>query len=203
MVAVFALVMGVGLALLLFSVLPSILVNFLGRLMVIPPVGKSLIEGLLKIAVFITYLAVVSRMPEIYRVFQYHGAEHKTIACYEAGQELTVENIRPQCRFHPRCGTSFLLIVLVISILVFSLVSWESLLLRVVLKIVLLPVVIGISYEIIKYAGRHDTPLTRAVSAPGLWLQRLTTNEPDDSQIEVAIASMLPVIPEEKGADQW
>jgi len=202
-VSAFALVMGVGLALLLFAALPALLVSLLGKLVEISPMGKSLLEGLCKISVFLAYLALVSRLPDIRRVFEYHGAEHKTIACYEAGQELTVENVRVHSRFHPRCGTSFLLIVLVISILVFSVVSWESVLLRVVLKIALLPVVVGISYEIIKYAGRHDNLLTRVVSAPGLWLQRLTTNEPNDSQIEVAIASMLPVIPVEKGADQW
>ncbi len=202
-VAAFALIMGVGLAILLFTALPAFLVNLLGKLIEISPLSKSLLEGLCKIGVFVTYLALVSRLSEIRRVFEYHGAEHKTIACYEAGQELTVENVREQSRFHPRCGTSFLLIVLVISILMFSVVSWESVLLRVVLKIALLPVVVGISYEIIKYAGRHDNPLTRAVSAPGLWLQRLTTHEPDDSQIEVAIASMLPVIPVEEGADKW
>ena len=202
-VSVFALVMGVGLAILLFTALPAFLISLLGKLIEITPMGKSLLEGLTKIGIFVAYLALVSKMPDIRRVFEYHGAEHKTIACYEAGEELTVENVRAKLRFHPRCGTSFLLIVLVISILVFSVVSWESVLLRVVLKIALLPVVVGISYEIIKYAGRHDNALTRAISAPGLWLQRLTTNEPDDSQIEVAIASMMPVIPVEEGADKW
>ena len=126
----------------------------------------------------------------------YHGAEHKTIFCYEQGLELTVENIRKQKRFHPRCGTSFLLIVLVVSILVSSVITWESVLIRVALKILMLPVTVGISYEIIKFAGRHDNWLTRIISAPGLWLQNFTTQEPDDSMIEVAIAAVTPVLPE-------
>ena len=201
-VSVVAVVLGAALAIGLFVALPVFLVGLLGGA-VTSPIVKSLIEGLVKIILFVLYLALVSRMSEIRRVFEYHGAEHKTIACYEAGEELTVENVRTRTRFHPRCGTSFLLIVLVISILTFSVVTWSSLWMRILLKLLMLPLVVGIAYEIIKYAGRHDNPLTRAVSAPGLWLQRLTTNEPDDSQIEVAIASMLPVIPGEKGADEW
>lgn len=137
-----------------------------------------------------------------FRMFQYHGAEHKTIACYEAGEELTPENVKKYTRFHPRCGTSFLLIVLVVSVLVFSFVTWNSLVIRVLLKLVLLPVTVGISFEIIRYAGRYSNPLTRLISAPGLWLQRLTTAEPDTEHIEVAIASMLPCIPSD-GSDQW
>lgn len=204
-VSVLAVLLGMVLALLLFSVVPTYAVRGLELLLPgdLPSVGKSLLEGLTKIIIFLVYLALVSRMEDIARVFQYHGAEHKTIACYEAGEPLTVENVRPKTRFHPRCGTSFLLIVLVISILVFSVISWDRVEIRVLLKIVLLPVVVGISYEIIKFTGRHENSVTRAVSAPGLWLQRLTTKEPDDSQIEAAIAAMLPVIPAEEGADQW
>jgi len=144
-------------------------------------------------------------MKEIRTTFCYHGAEHKTIACYEAGEELTVENIRRQIRFHPRCGTSFILIVLIIGILVFSfpIVPWDNLLLRSAVKILLMPVVVGVAYELIKLAGRYDNFLTRILSAPGLWLQRITTNEPDDAQIEVAIAAMERVIPQEKGLDRW
>lgn len=201
-VAVFAGVVGIALALLLFAVLPTLLAGLFKQWLG-AGVLRSLVEGVIKIAIFIAYLALVSLMPDIRRVFQYHGAEHKTIACYEAEQELTVENIRPQTRFHPRCGTSFLLIVLVISILVFSVLTVNNSMLRVLLKVLLLPVVVGISYEIIRLAGRYDNVVTRAVSAPGLWLQRLTTLEPDDSQIEVAIASMVPVIPGEKGSDVW
>lgn len=201
-VSVVALLLGAAIAIGLFMVLPAFLVGLIGGYLP-TPIIKSLIEGAVKIVIFVIYLALVSRMNDIKRVFQYHGAEHKTIACYEAGLELNVENVRGQRRFHPRCGTSFLLIVLVISILVFSVVTWSSVLIRVALKFLMLPVVIGIAYEIIKLAGRYDNPVTRIISAPGLWLQRLTTNEPDDSQIEVAIASMLPVIPEEKGTDEW
>ena len=132
----------------------------------------------------------------------YHGAEHKTIACYEAGQPLTVENCRPMRRFHPRCGTSFLFLVMIVSILVFSLVRWQNALIRMALRLVLLPVVVGISYECIRYAGRHDNLLTRILSAPGLWLQRLTTKEPEDEMLEVAIRALEMVLPEEQGADR-
>lgn len=201
-ISVFALILGLGVAVALFMVLPAFLVGFLKH-WALSSVVLSLIEGLLKIVLFVLYLALVSRMPDIRRVFQYHGAEHKTIACYEAKQALIVENVRPQSRFHPRCGTSFLLIVLVISILLFSVVTWNNVLVRIVLKLVLLPVVVGISYEIIRFAGRHDNAFTRAISAPGLWMQRMTTFEPDDSQIEVAIASMIPCIPQQSGEDQW
>ena len=198
-------VLGVLLAVGLFMILPTAIskgVNFLAG-GAIANAGLSLLEGGIKIAVFVSYMALVRRMPEMYRMFSYHGAEHKTIACYEAGEELTVENVRRHIRFHPRCGTSFLLIVLVISILVFSVVTWQNGILRVVLKLLLLPVVVSISYEIIKLAGRYDNLVTRIISKPGLWLQRLTTVEPDDSMIEVAIASMKPVIPKEEGVDNW
>ena len=152
---------------------------------------------------FVIYLFLCTRMKEIHRVFEYHGAEHKTIACYEAGEELTVENIRRHCRFHPRCGTSFMILVLIVSILLFSVLPWNSTGLRVVLKLLLLPVVMGISYELIKLAGRYDNLATRIISAPGLWLQRLTTFEPDDSMIEVAIAAVKPVLPERPEEGLW
>jgi uncharacterized protein YqhQ len=197
-----ALVLGGGLAILLFMMLPAFIVGLLGRF-IAGSVAKSLVEGAVKILIFVLYLSLVSRLNEIKRVFMYHGAEHKTIACYEAGEELNVENVRAKQRFHPRCGTSFLLIVLVVSILLFSVVTWSNVFVRVALKLLMLPVVIGVAYEIIKLAGRVDNALTRAISAPGIWLQRLTTVEPDDSQIEVAIASMLPCIPKEKGSDEW
>ena len=142
------------------------------------------------------------RVPEIHRVFQYHGAEHKSISCYEAGYELTVENVKKQTRFHPRCGTSFVIIVLIISILIFSLITWNNLLMRILLKIVLLPIVISISYELIKVAGRYTNIITRIISAPGLWLQHFTTAEPDESMMEVAIASLKEVIPDD-GTDIW
>lgn len=200
--SVLALVLGLGLALGLFIILPATVVGFFR-----PLTGSQLVlsfaEGIIKVIIFICYLWLVSRLNDIKRVFQYHGAEHKSIACYEAGEELTVENIRPKSRFHPRCGTSFMFLVLIISILLFSALTWESVVQRVIFKLLLLPVVVGISYEIIKYAGRHDNIFTKIVSYPGLMLQRLTAFEPDDSQIEVAIASLVPTIPSEEGSDKW
>ena len=200
-VSVISAVLGFGVAILLFTFLPA----FLGGLLkgVLPRWGLSLFEGLLKIALFIGYLALVSLMPDMKRMFQYHGAEHKTIFCYEAGLELTVENVRKQRRFHPRCGTNFLIIALVLSILVFSVVTWSSPLIRTLLKLALTPLVVGIAYELIKLAGRYDNLFTRIISFPGLQLQHLTTREPDDSMIEVAIAAVKPVVPETKGEDQW
>ena len=199
-----SMVLGLVLAVGLFILAPMGIVWLLEKAV---PLGafKTLIEGLIKIAVFVAYLALVSQTKDIKRVFEYHGAEHKSIACYEAGEELTVENVKKHKRFHPRCGTSFLLIVLIVSILVYSLIqfSWGNLLLRAALKILLLPVIVGISYEIIKLAGRYDNFFTRILSAPGLWIQRFTTREPDDSQIEVAIASLKPVLPEENENDNW
>ncbi len=198
----FASVIAVAAALFLFMVLPTFAVRWLNTLI---PLGvfSSLVEGLIKIAILVGYMAAVSRMKDIHRMFQYHGAEHKTIFCYEAGEELTVENVRKQKRFHPRCGTSFLLIVVIVSVLVTSFVTWQSPWLRVALKILLLPVVVGISYEIIKLAGRYTNLCTRIISAPGMWLQHLTTQEPDDGMIEVAIASLKPVLPSVEGSDRW
>lgn len=195
-------ILGVLLAVGLFMVLPTFLIGFV-RPFVTAQLLLSLIEAVVKISIFLAYLFLVSRMPEIHRVFEYHGAEHKTIACYEAGEELTPENVKKHSRFHPRCGTSFILIVLVVSALVFSFVTWDNLIMRIVLKLVCLPLVVGIAYEIIKLAGRYDTLCTRIISAPGLWLQRLTTNEPDVSEIEAAIAAMKPCIPQNQEDDRW
>ncbi len=197
-----AAVCGGLLAIVLFMILPTAIVGFVDRFV---PLGwgKVLLEGVLKIALFVGYLFLCTRMKEIHRVFEYHGAEHKTIACYEAGQELTVENIRHPRRFHPRCGTSFMILVLIVSILLFSMLPWNSTGLRVVLKLLLLPAVMGISYELIKLAGRYDNLFTRIISAPGLWLQRLTTFEPDDSMIEVAIAAVTPVLPDHPDKAKW
>ncbi len=200
-VSVLSAILGIAFAVLLFTFLPAFLVGFLKG--ILPRWGLSLIEGFLKIALFVGYLAVVSLLPDMKRMFQYHGAEHKTIFCYEAGLELTVENVRKQKRFHPRCGTSFLIIALILSILVFSVVTWSSPLIRTLLKLALTPIVVGIAYELIKLAGRYDNVFTRILSFPGLKLQHLTTREPDDSMIEAAIASVKPVIPEKKGEDQW
>ncbi len=198
----FASVIAVVAAVLMFLILPTFAVKGLDMLL---PLGgfASLIEGLIKIAILVGYMAAVSRMKDIHRMFQYHGAEHKTIFCYEAGEELTVENVRRQRRFHPRCGTSFLLIVVIVSVLVTSFVTWSNPWLRVVLKILLLPVVVGISYEIIKLAGRYTNLCTRIISAPGMWLQHITTQEPEDDMIEVAIASLKPVLPSVEGSDRW
>lgn len=195
-------VLGVLLALALFLVLPTALVGLIGRFV---PLGgwRALLEGVFKLIMLVGYMALVSRMKEIDRMFRYHGAEHKTIACYEAGRELTVENVRPCPRFHPRCGTSFLLIVILLSILVGALIQTENILLRTALKLLLLPVIMGVGYEIIKLCGRYDNILTRMLSAPGLWLQRITTQEPDDGMIECAIAAVLPVLPERPEDGRW
>ena len=197
-----AAVLGGALAIILFMILPTMIVGLLGRFV---PLGgfKTLVEGVLKIAMLVGYMAAVSHLKDIARMFAYHGAEHKTISCYEAGEPLTVENIRKHSRFHPRCGTSFILIVLVVSILMFSVLPWSSTGLRVVLKLVLLPLVVGISYEIIKLCGRVDNVITRAISAPGQWLQHITTNEPEDGMIECAIAAVTPVLPEKKEDGAW
>ena len=189
------LLFSLAMALFFFAFLPTTLVGFF-RDYISHPLALSALEGLTKIAILILYLALISNMSDIKRVFMYHGAEHKTIFCYEHGEELTVENVRKYTRFHPRCGTSFLVIVLLLSILVSSMVSWDNLWMRVGLKVLCLPIIMSLSYECIKFAGRHDNLFTRILSAPGLWTQRLTTREPDDSMIEVAIASMKKVIPE-------
>ncbi|SDM65643.1 DUF1385 domain-containing protein [Acetanaerobacterium elongatum] len=199
----FAGVLGVVLAIVLFMLVPTYLVKLVEYLTGGIGFWKNVLEGAVKIGIFIAYLAAISKMSEIRRVFEYHGGEHKSIFCYEKGMELTPENASSCTRFHPRCGTSFLLIVLVISILVFSLLPWGNGLLRVAYKLLLLPVVIGIAYEIIKFAGRHDNIVTRIISAPGLWLQRLTTREPDDSQLEVALAALKAVLPKEGEDDNW
>lgn len=190
-VTVIAAVLAVG----LFFGLPALIAGFAGNY-IENTVALSAIEGCIKIALFFVYIIGVSKMEDIRRTFMYHGAEHKTIFCYEKGLELTVENVREQKRFHPRCGTSFLLIVLIVSILVSSVITWENVFVRVLLKVLMLPVTVGISYEIIKFAGKHDNWFTKIISAPGLWFQRFTTQEPDDSMIEVAIAAVKPVLPE-------
>ncbi len=202
MVGVVSGVLGVALAAGLFILLPTFLTGLLAKVLPIEGI-KSIVEGLIKIIVFITYLFAVTRVPDIHRVFEYHGAEHKTIACYEHRGELTPEGVRPFSRFHPRCGTSFLFIVLIISIIVSSFISWDNMLVRVLLKIASLPIIMGISYEIIQYSGAHDNVLSRILAAPGLWVQRLTAIEPSDEQIEVAIASLLPVLPKNEEEAEW
>ena len=213
-----AVALGMGMSIGLFFLLPMVISGFFDN-WIHNMLTLNLVEGVIRMAIFMAYMLLISRMNEMKRVFAYHGAEHKTIRCYEAGLPLTVENIRPMTRLHPRCGTSFLLIVMVISILVFSVASTALLsavpaleairgtfgyrLLMVVFKLLLLPIVVGITYEINRWCGRKDNALTRALSAPGMWMQNFTTNEPDDSMIEVAIAAVQAVMPEEEGADRW
>ena len=197
----FALVTGIALPVALFILLPTLLAGFL-------PAGSSsivrnLLEGVVRILIFLAFIIVTSKQSDIKRTYMYHGAEHKTIACYEKGWELTVDNIRRCSRFHPRCGTSFLFVVMIISILVFSVFTWQSPWVRMALRLLLLPLVVGISYEINRWVGRHDNWLSMALRAPGLFLQRFTTNEPDDSMMEVAIEAIRRVIPENQGEDRW
>jgi len=214
----FAVAMGLGLSIVLFFLIPMILGSFFDR-WIESTLLLNLVEGVIRIALFCVYIVLVSRMGEMKRVFAYHGAEHKTIRCYEAGLPLTVENVRRQTRLHPRCGTSFLLVVMIISILLFSVAS--SLLLAVIpalaamhgsflyrlimitFKLLLLPLVVAFSYEINRWVGRHDNWFTRALSAPGMLFQKFTTNEPDDSMIEVGITALEAVLPENEGDDRW
>ena len=212
----FSVVLGLAFSIALFFVLPSLLGSFLNRFVTTNEIVRNLLEGLLRIVIFLAYMFLVSRMKDMRRVFSYHGAEHKTIRCYEAKLPLTVENARKMTRLHPRCGTSFLFVVMIVSILVFSLATpllrpitagitshWLEAIVRVVLKLLLLPIVVGISYEFNRLVGRHDNWLTRALSAPGMWLQYLTTNEPDDSMLEVGIEALTLVMPEKEGEDRW
>ena len=197
-----AVVLGIALSVLLFIFLPALIVGWV-KALTQSYVVRNLSEGLVRVVILIGYMKLVSGMGDVKRLFSYHGAEHKTIFCYEHGKELTVENVRPESRFHPRCGTSFLLVVVLVSILVNSVVRVSNTFARVGCHLMLLPVVVGISYEINRWCGAHDNRLSAILSAPGKWLQRITTNEPDDSMIECAIRAMELVIPEEKGADEW
>ena len=204
-IMVIASVLGVALALGLFILVPATITKLISKFVELPDIVKNIIEGLIKMAVFICYIALTALLKDIRRTYEYHGAEHKTIACYEAGEELTVENVKKHRRFHPRCGTSFMFLVLFISIIVTSVfrIQWGNIWLRVLLKLCILPIIVSIAYELIKLAGRYDNMITKIISAPGLWIQRLTTREPDESQIECAIAAFVPCIPKEKGADKW
>ena len=184
-------------ALVLFVAIPTAAGKFFHQLTA-DPMMLNLMEGGLRLLIFLGYLAAISRMNGIYRVFQYHGAEHKTIHAYEAGGPLTVENVQTFSRLHPRCGTSFLLIVMVVSIFVFAFLGWPDLVTRIVSRVLLMPVVAGISYEFIRLAGRSDSALAHIAIQPGLWLQKLTTNPPGDEMVEVAIASLAAVLPEEE-----
>ena len=207
-VSVLSVILGVGLAVLLFLWLPSFLFDLLRRLVGadLTPV-KTLFEGIVKIVLFVAYVSLIALMKDIKRLFQYHGAEHKTIFCYENGLDLTVENVRKMRRFHPRCGTSFLLIMVILSILLNAVliaifpaladIRW----LWVLIKLLMIPVVCAFGYELLKICGKYDNLFTKVVSAPGLWLQRITTKEPEDDMIEVAIASVKAVLPEQENAE--
>lgn len=213
-----AVAIGMGMSIFLFFMLPMIIAGFFDHLFK-STLTLNLVEGLIRMTIFLAYMLLVSKMGEMKRVFSYHGAEHKTIRCYEAGLPLTVDNVRLQTRMHPRCGTSFLLVIMVISILVFAVASTVLLaiiptlevlrgtigyrLIMMAFKLLLLPVVVGITYEINRWAGRNDNTFTRILTAPGMWMQNFTTNEPDDEMIEVGIAAFKAVLPEEEGADRW
>lgn len=190
-------VLGVGLAVVLFFMLPTFLFNLLQGAVGDGISGwRSVFEGVLRIGIFLCYVLCVSLMPDIKRVFQYHGAEHKTIFCYEADLPLTVENVRPQKRFHPRCGTSFMILMLLLGIIVGFFIPFSNPILRTAVKLLCIPVIVNIGYEVQKACARHDNILCRIITAPGLWMQRITVKEPDDKMIEAAIAAMQAVIPE-------
>ena len=215
-VSVLSVILGFGLAIGLFMLLPTFLYGLVAPLIegenfVLNSIWKSAIEGILKVILLVGYMAAISLMKDIRRTYMYHGAEHKTIFCYEAGLPLTVENVRKQSRFHPRCGTSFLILMLLVSIFISFFidpisyaVSGEVLHLgwRVLVKLALIPIIVGVGYELIKFAGRHDNILTRIISLPGVWLQHLTVFEPDDGMIECAITAVERVIPDD-GSDNW
>ncbi len=190
-------VLGVALAVLLFFFLPTLLFNLLQGVVSADISGwRSLFEGLLRISIFVGYILLVSLMPDIRRTFQYHGAEHKTIFCYENDLPLTVENVRKQGRFHPRCGTSFLILMLLLGVVVGFFIPFSNPFLRTLAKLLCIPIIMNIGYEVQKACARHDGLLSRVITAPGLWMQRITVKEPDDKMIEAAIAAMNAVIPE-------
>lgn len=197
----FALMLSFIISIGLFFILPTYSANIIKRL-THNTIIINLVEGIIRLIIFLVYIYLISKMRDIQRVFEYHGAEHKSIYCYEAGLPLTVENARGFTTLHPRCGTNFLLIVMLISILLFSFLGWPNLLMRIISRIVFLPLIAGLSYELIKWLGRSDSSPARALSYPGLMLQKLTTREPDDSQLEVAIAALLAVIPDGED-DTW
>ena len=197
-----AVVLGIALSLFLFLFLPTFIVGLF------PAVKadfywRTLLEGILKLVIFFFYLILCSKMKDMKRLFSYHGAEHKTIFCYEKGLPLTVENVRPQPRLHPRCGTSFIFVVIIISIIAGSFIHVSDTMLRMGLKFLMLPLIVGLSYELNRWVGRHDNLCSTVLSWPGKQFQRITTNEPDDEMIECAIRALELVIPEEKGSDAW
>ena len=203
-----AAVLGIALSVGLFILLPTAITGLVGLVWKTMPLWfRAVLEGIFKVAIFMCYLILVSKMKEIKRVFRYHGAEHKAIFCYENDLELTVENVRTQPCHHPRCGTSFLFVVIIVSIflsiVIFTPLGIENTLLRMLLHLVLLPIICGVTYEFNRYVGSHEGGLCRALRAPGMWMQNFTTYEPDDSMIEVAITALKEVLPEEEGSDRW
>lgn len=193
--SVIGIILGILLSVGLFFILPAMISDFVDNFIGITIV-KSIVDGVSKILIFIAYIALVSLIPDMRRVFEYHGAEHKSIFCHEAGLELTPENVKKQSRFHPRCGTSFLFVMMFIGILVSVLYVDVNIYARIPIKLLFLPLIIGLGYEFIRFAGRHDNVFVKILSAPGLWVQKLTTKEPDLKQIEVAIASLKAALPE-------
>ncbi len=206
LIVTLSVIFGVGLSIVLFFLLPTLLGTavtfFTDNLLV-----RNLAEALLRAVIFMAYMILCSKTKDMKRVFAYHGAEHKSIFCYERGLPLTVDNVREMPRFHPRCGTSFMVVVIIVSIIVssivFSVFQVRNMFLRMLAHLILLPIIVGVTYEINTWCGRVDNKLTRAIAAPGLWMQNFTTNEPDDSMMEVAIKALELVIPEEKGSDEW
>lgn len=202
-VTAIGMVLGLALGVGLFLMLPTFAAKgvdtltggFVGRY----PILRSALEGIIRMVIFVGYVWAVSLMPDIRRTYEYHGAEHKSVDCFEKGLELTPENARKCTRFHPRCGTSFIFVMLILSIIINSFLTWDNVWLRFGSKILTLPLVVGLGFEFIRYAGSHDNLFTKIVSAPGLWMQRITTREPDDSQLTVALAALKNAIPEEFG----
>ncbi len=203
-VVTLSVILGLGFSILLFFVLPTLITGFLTR-WVDSRLALSLIEGVVRMIIFLVYLILMSQMKDMKRVFRYHGAEHQTIFCYENGLPLTVENVRKMPRHHPRCGTSFLFVIMAVAIVVHAAlgVGWDNTWLRLAVRLLSLPIIVSITYEINRFVGRHDNWFTRVLTAPGLWLQNWTTQEPDDSMIEVGIRALSEVLPDEKGADAW
>jgi len=203
-----AAIFGIAFSIGLFILLPTALTGLVGLVWKTMPLWfRAVLEGIMKVVIFFLYLYLVSKMKEIRRVFSYHGAEHKAIYCYENGMELTVENVRKQPRHHPRCGTSFLFVVIAVSILlsivIFTPLEIENTFLRMALHLVLLPIIVGVTYEFNRFVGAHDGAICRAMRAPGMWMQNFTTFEPDDSMMEVAIEALKLVLPKEEGLDKW
>lgn len=197
-------ILGLGFSILLFFILPTLITGFLTR-WIQSRLVLSLIEGAVRMVIFLGYIILTSKLKDMQRVYRYHGAEHQTIFCYEHGLPLTVENVRKMPRHHPRCGTSFLFVIMAVAILVHAVlgVGWDNTWLRLAVRLLSLPVIVAITYELNRFVGRHDNAFTRILTAPGLWLQNWTTSEPDDTMIEVGIRALSEVLPEEKGTDAW